>query len=70
MAADNNNKNPGQTTDGRLIAADFFNYTVKAILIGLVASVVLGGAVILIAQSTSQDDTSLNNETPAIKEAP
>jgi len=69
MAADNNKKT-GQKTDGRLIAADFFNYTFRAILIGLVASVVLGGAVILIAQSTSQDDTNLNSDAPAIKEAP
>ncbi len=54
MAADNNKKTD-QKTDGRLIAADFFNYTFR---------------VILIAQSTSQDDTNLNNDTPAIKEAP
>jgi hypothetical protein len=54
---------------GRLIAADFFSYTLKAFLIGIATSVVLGGAVILLAQSTGQDDAALGSETPAIQEA-
>lgn len=65
MAADNNTN-----TKGRLIAADFLTHTVKAFLIGVAASIVLGGAVILLAQSTGGDDAALNGETPASKESP
>lgn len=65
-----NDNNIGQKPAGRLIAADFFSHAVKALLIGVAASVVLGGAVILIAQSGSQDEAASINQTPAIKEAP
>lgn len=54
---------------GRLIAADFFAYTLKAFLIGVATSMVLGGAVILLAQSAGQDDPALGDEAPAIQEA-
>ena len=60
------NKN---TSTGRLIAADFFASTLKALLIGVATSIVLSGAVILLAQSTAQDDAALGNEPPAIEEA-
>jgi len=62
MPNENNSK-------GRLMAADFFAYTLKAFLIGIATSMVLGGAVILLAQSTGQDDPALGNDTPAIEEA-
>ena len=60
-----NNKN----AKGPLIAADFLTHTVKAFLIGVAASVVLGGAVILLAQSGPQDDTPLASDAPAIEES-
>jgi len=64
MATHNNN------SKGRLIAADFLTHTVKAFLIGVAASFVLGGAVILLAQSNGGNDAALNGETPASKESP
>jgi len=54
---------------GRLIAADFFAYTLRAFLIGIAASIVLGGAVVLLAQSSTQDDPALTDGAPAIVEA-
>ena len=60
------NKN---NSKGRLIAADFLTYTVKAFLIGVAASAVLGGAVILLAQSTVQDEPALENETAVTQDA-
>ena len=54
---------------GRLMAADFFAYTLKAFLIGVATSIVLSGAVILLAQSTAQEDAALGSETPPIEEA-
>ncbi len=60
------NKN---SSKGRLIAADFLTYTVKAFLIGIATSLVLGSAVILLAQSASQDDATFENGSPVIDQA-
>ncbi len=60
------NKN---NSKGRLIAADFLTYTVKAFLIGVATSAVLGGAVILLAQSTALDEPALEDETAVTQEA-
>lgn len=60
------NKN---NSKGRLIAADFLTYTVKAFLIGIATSLVLGSAVILLAQSASQDDATFENGIPVIDQA-
>ncbi|MFM9967480.1 MAG: hypothetical protein ACKVQK_03615 [Burkholderiales bacterium] len=62
-----NNKNNRQ---GRLIAADFFSYTLKAFLIGVATSAVLSGGVVLLAQAAAQDESSSINETPQIVETP
>ncbi|MSQ50983.1 MAG: hypothetical protein EXR28_03740 [Betaproteobacteria bacterium] len=70
MPTHKNNNPAGHKTDGRLMAADFFSYTLKAFLIGVAASVVLSGAVILLAQSPAQDDTNSTNETSEIRQAP
>jgi len=51
------------------MAADFLTYTVKAFMIGIVTSVVLSGAVILVAHSTNADEVSLKSDTPAIRAA-
>jgi hypothetical protein len=56
-------------TQGRLIAADFLTHTVKAFLIGVTTSVVLAGAVILLAQSGGEDESAFSNDTPAMEEA-
>ena len=60
------NKN---NSKGLLMAADFLTYTVKAFMIGIVTSVVLSGAVILVAHSTNADEVSLKSDTPAIRAA-
>ena len=54
---------------GRLIAADFLTYTVKAFLIGVTTSVILAGAVILLAQSGAEDESTFSNDTPVMEEA-
>lgn len=69
-----NNKNKIENavhkSEGRLIAADFFTYTLKAFVIGVATSAVLGGAVVLLAQSSAQDDATTTSEHPEIRQAP
>jgi thiol:disulfide interchange protein len=69
-----NNKDKIESTarhsEGRLIAADFFTYTLKAFVIGVATSAVLGGAVVLLAQSSAQDDATTTSERQEIRQAP
>ena len=70
MPIQKNNNSTVHKTGGRLMAADFFSYTLKAFLIGVATSVILSGAVILLAQSNAQDDGNAIDETSRIKDAP
>lgn len=63
-------KKEQQKPQGRLIAADFLTYTLRALGIGLVAAVVLGGAVVLLAQSGTADDSATGNPAANISDRP
>ncbi len=65
-----NNNSTVRKSDHRLMAADFFSHTLKAFLIGVGASVVLSGAVILLAQSTAQYDGNLIDKPSETSKAP
>jgi hypothetical protein len=66
----NKNNTIGNRTAGRLIAADFLTYTLKAFLIGVAASVVLSAAVVMLAQTSAQGDATSGNVSRVMKEAP
>lgn len=59
-----------QKPQGRLIAADFLTYTLRALGIGLAAAVVLGGAVLLLAQSGTSDDSTTGTPAANISDRP
>jgi hypothetical protein len=60
----------GKRTEGRLIAADFLTYTLKAFLIGVATSVVLSAGVVMLAQSSAQDDATTGKASREMKAAP